>query len=357
MANAVGWIRRHPGILVLLAALLIGQVGQRLAAPYVAEPVRAGEFPVVPASVLAVAMLLAIVAMVARVRLGNQMLASMRARSLSLPAPESLPARYALTDPPRRAVAGTLALVDVVLLLLILSTLRDPVLAIAGDYVTPQQSETVFVAVLVLLSLVALVKLYRTGGPVLLLLLWWGLDRVVPTAGFLGARPSVAPALAGASRQQLPAARQATSEAPTEHTPASRGEPTYAPTVVAGNDTPYEPTVVAERETTYEPTVVAGRETTFEPTVVAADAGRHDATIVAPLVGGLEPKSMPEALRDAREDITIMAPLAPHAPTPTPAAEVDIRHDGTVIVPQPARREADTPPSPEGAPAARPANL
>jgi hypothetical protein len=329
MANAVGWIRRHPGILVLLAALLIGQVGQRLAAPYVAESVRAGAFPVVATSVLGVAVLLAVVVIVVRVRLGNQILAGMRARSLSLPAPESLPARYALTDPPRRAVAGTLALVDIVLLLLILSTLRDPALAIAGEYVTPQQAETAFVAALVVLSLVALVKLYRTGGPVLVLLLWWGLDHVVPTAGFLGGRPSLAPALAPPGRQELGAARQATGEAPTERAPASEGDATYPAT--------YPPTVVAGKDTQNEPTVVAGRQTTYEPTVVAADAGRHDATIVAPL-GGLEPTIQPEA----REDMTIIAPLASHAPPP--AAEVDLRHDGTLIVPPPARREAETPP-------------
>jgi hypothetical protein len=311
MANAAGWIRRHPGMLVLLAALLIGQVGQRLAAPYVAEPVRADELPVVAASVLAVAVLLAIVVVVVRVRLGTQMLAGMRARSLSLPAPESLPARYAVDDPPRQAVAGTMALVDIVLLLLILSTLRGPVLALVGDFLTPEQAEMVFVAVLVLLSLVALVKLYRTGGPVLVLLLWWGLDRVVPTAGFLGARPSVAPALARPGRQQLPA----------------------APTVVASKDTPYAPTVVA------------GQPTTYEPTVVAPDAGRPDATIVAPL-GRLEPTSLPQAPGDAREDMTIIAPLAPHAPPPkSTSTEVDIHHDATVIVPPSARRDADTPAS------------
>ncbi len=115
------------GILVLLVALVIGQLVQSLSRPYVEEPVRVGELPVVAVSALAVAALLAIVVVVVRVQLGNQLLSGVRARSLSLPAPESLPARYALADPQRRAVAGTLALVDVALLLLVQSTLRTPV--------------------------------------------------------------------------------------------------------------------------------------------------------------------------------------------------------------------------------------
>jgi len=86
-------------------------------------------------------------------------------------------------------VSGLLAMLDLALLLLVQSTLRQPAVVIASMYVTRVIADTAFVGLVVLLSLLVLVKLYRAGGPVVALLLWWGLDRVVPTAGFLGAKP------------------------------------------------------------------------------------------------------------------------------------------------------------------------
>src|SRR5262245_59720409 len=126
MSIAVGWVRRHPGILVLLAALVVGQMVQAVSRPYIEKSVRAGEFPVLAASVLGLAVVLAVVVIVVRVQLGNQLVSGARSVALSLPAPESLPPRYALADPPRRAVLGLLALIDVALLLLLQSTLRTP---------------------------------------------------------------------------------------------------------------------------------------------------------------------------------------------------------------------------------------
>jgi hypothetical protein len=317
MATAVDWIRRHPGILILLVALVIGQLVQIFSRPYVEAPVRAGQFPVVAASVLAVALLLAIVVIVLRVRLGNQMLSGVRASSLSLPAPESLPARYAITDPQRRAVAGTLALIDVALLLLLQSTLRTPVLSIADDYVDRARANAVYVVLIVLVSLILLVKLYRTGGPVLVLMLWWGLDRLVPTAGFLGAHPSTPAVAASPSRPVLPPARTDTSNEPTERTPATRGA------------------------VDAEPTEVSAHGGTYEPTVRSGDMGRYEsgATIVAPLAGLDATVVRTEAPRDPRQDMTIIAPLAPHAAPPAhdaePQPEPDTRREGTVIVPPP----------------------
>ncbi len=282
MANALGWVRRHPWIPVLLVALVVGQLVQGLSRPYIERSVASGEFPVVAASVLAVALVLALLVVVGRVQFGNQLLRGVRDGALSLRAPESLPSRYMIADPSRRAVASVLALIDVGLLLLLQSTVRAPLLSLADDYVDRTRANTVYVGVVVLLSLIVLVKLWRAGGPVLVLLLWWGLDRVVPTAGFLGARPNAAPA----SRGSLPAARRDTSDEPTERAPAS-GEAT----VVASD---------AERQN-------SERQDSERQDAVRQDAVRQDATIVAPLDATL-------LARDTRQDTTIVAPLPGHAP-------------------------------------------
>jgi hypothetical protein len=262
-------------MLVLLAALVVGQLVQGVSRPYVEKSVRAGEFPVLAASVLGVVLLLAIVVIVMRVQLGNQMLGGARSGALRWPTPESLPARYALADPSRRAVLGVLALIDVALLLLLQSTLRTPALSIADDYLSRPQATTAYVVVVVCVSLLVLLKTWRTGGPVLVLLLWWGLDRLVPTAGFLGAPPSALPA----ARHGLPAGKRDTSDEVTERAPATAAA--------------YEPTVVAHTD---EPTVLAG---------TSNDAGRLDATIVAPL----DPTLL---AHDTRQDMTIVAPLLGH---------------------------------------------
>jgi hypothetical protein len=162
---------------VLIAALVVGQILQSVSRPYLERSVPAGQIPIVAATALAGAVALAIVVIVFRVRLGGQILRGVRDRSLRLAGPESLPARYAIADPPGRAVLATLALVDLALLLLIQGTFHTPVLSIADDHVTRQQATVAYVAVVVLVSLLVLLKLYRTGAPVLVLLLWWGLDR------------------------------------------------------------------------------------------------------------------------------------------------------------------------------------
>jgi hypothetical protein len=297
MANALAWLRHHPGIMVLIAALVAGQVLQGVLRARVEESVPRGQFPVVAASVLAVALVLAIVAIVLRVRLGGQMLASVRASTLSLPAPESLPPRYVVADPPRQVVGGMLTLVDIGLLLLIQSTLRAPALSIVDDYLTRPRANLAYVVVIVLVALVLLIKLSRTGGPVLVLLLWWGLDRVVPTAGFLGASPTLRPVPAPA-----PPAR-GTSLEPTVLASEPRHDGTLvAPlTTIRAAATDLEPTVVApetRRDTRHDATIVAplstlhARTSDLEPTVVApAKPQAEDATVVAP-----EPRKEPESL-------------------------------------------------------------
>jgi hypothetical protein len=257
MAKAVGWAGRHPGILVLIAALLAGQVAQSVLRPHVEEsPVAFGQIPVFAVTALGIALALAVLVLVVRVRLGSQMTGA--ARNFSLPRSESLPARYAIADPPRQAVLGALALIDVALVLLVQNTLRAPVLSIADDYVTRAQANVAYVGLVILVSLVVLIRLYRTGAPVLVLLLWCGLDRMVPTAGFLGGHPApaVVPVLV----------------APQPHRDTRHDETVVAPltTLVAPNHQDEaaidpEATIVASATDSLDgPTIITSRRTDTE---------------------------------------------------------------------------------------------
>ena len=159
MANALGWLGRHPWILVLLAALVVGQLVQALSRPYVEASASSNEFPVVAASVLGLALVLALVVVIGRVQAGNRLVNGVRAGTLGLPGARIFcPARYAIADPSRRAVAGVLALIDLGLLLLLQSTVRVPVLSIASDYLDRPRATSVYVVLAVLVSLLVLVE-------------------------------------------------------------------------------------------------------------------------------------------------------------------------------------------------------
>src|SRR5579864_8979581 len=106
MGTALAWIRQHPGFLGLIAAVLVGQLARDVGQPYGEHPQTIGTLPLVPVVILVAALVLAIVIAVLRVQVGHELLAGARSRTLSLPSPESLPARYAVADPPRQIVDG-----------------------------------------------------------------------------------------------------------------------------------------------------------------------------------------------------------------------------------------------------------
>ena len=271
------WIRQHPEFLVLIAVVVVGQVLEKVLRPAVEEPYGASQFPVVPAVVLGLMLLLAIVAVWLRARCGSQVVAAAKTSGVSLPRPASLPSRYVVADPPRQAIGGGLALLDVALVLLIAATLRAPLLAIARHYVPPTWAEVAFVALVLLAVLFVLAKVYRSGGPVLVLILWWGLDRVVPTAGFLATAP-----VAVATRPRTVVTPPPTPAA--EPTVAARqpSQAELAPTVIASQSGEEEPTVVASQTGDQEPTVVAAQHDQ-DTTVVATDHGEDsERTLVAP---------------------------------------------------------------------------
>src|SRR5579859_968008 len=104
MGSTWAWIKQHPEFLILIAVVIVGQALQKVLQASIEQPYGSDQFPVVPAVVLGVMIVLAIVVVWLRVRLGGQLLSA--GARLSLPAPESLPARYKLADPTPRAIGG-----------------------------------------------------------------------------------------------------------------------------------------------------------------------------------------------------------------------------------------------------------
>ncbi len=261
MQSIGAWIKRHPEFLVLIAVVVVGQVLERVLRASAEQPYGSLEFPVLPTLVLGAMAVLGVVVAWLRVRLGGQL--STAGARLRLPAPESLPARYKVADPAQQAIGGSLALLDIALVLLVAATLRAAAVGIAAHYLSRTWAEVGFVVLVLLVTLLVLARLFRTGGPVLVLLLWSGLDRVVPTAGFVSSGPMPVP----------------TRPRTVTVTPLAEAEP--QPTLVTpqSKQVELEPTVVAPqvREGESESTVVA------EATVVSVSNGSpdEDATVVA----------------------------------------------------------------------------
>jgi hypothetical protein len=280
MGTFSDWIRRHPGLLVLLGALIVGQVLQRLVQPSLQDSPLVGQVPVVPAAALGVALVLGLLIVWLRVRLGHQLTSAARERSVSLPESASLPKGYTVRDAPGKIVGGGLGVVDLVLLLAVQSTLRGPVLALSSAYAVPRTwVEVAFVFVVVLVALLLLVKLYRLAGLVLVPVVWWGLDRVVPTAGFLGSRPALASAPTAV----------ASAPAVSASGPVAAASAPVASATVASNAPVVEPTVAAPQgQEDLEPTVAAATRAEAEPTIAAAaaetarTAAEMEPTIAAP---------------------------------------------------------------------------
>jgi hypothetical protein len=341
MGTLSDWIRRHPGWVVLLAALIVGQVVQRLVQPSLQDSPLVGRVPVVPLAALGVAVVLGLLIVWLRVRLGHQLASAARERSLSLPESASLPKGYEVRDPPGQIVGGGLGVVDLVLLLAVQSTLRGPVLALGSAYgVQRTWLEVGFVFVVVLIALLMLVKLYRVAGPVLVPVVWWGLDRVVPTAGFLGSRPALASAPAAA-----PSARAMSAPAPVATAPeagatvASAASAVCAPAVVASATAPEaSPPAAASAPLAGEPVAalasatVAPSASAVEPTVAAVTHSEVEATVAASTTA--QPGETPHA--DPALESTMAAPQA----SASAEAEASLMAQQTVVTRQPVDEDA-----------------
>jgi hypothetical protein len=322
MGTFSNWIRRHPGLLVLLAAVIVGQVLQRLVQPSLQGSPLVGQVPVVPAGALGAAVVLGLVIVWLRVRLGHQLAAAARERNVSLPESASLPKGYEVRDPPGQIVGGGLGVVDLVLLLVVQSTLRGPTLALSSAYFVPRNwVEVGFVAVVVLIALLMLVKLYRTAGPVLVPVAWWGLDRVVPTAGFLGARPALATGVP-ASLPRAPAAVASAPGAVASAQVASGASASGPDAAVASRE--MEPTVAAATRSELEATVAAPTGSGLEPSVAAATRSELEPRVAAPTPAGLGPTVAAATRSDSGPSVSAVtgSQLEPTVAAPAPAGLV-----------------------------------
>ena len=292
MGRVSAWVSGHPALLGLIAGLLVGQVLMRVDQPYIEQYHAFGQIPIVAVIALALGLGLAVIVVWFRVVLGNELARAAGTRELSLPSPRSLPARYAVTDPADKLVGAGLAALDLVLLLLVQATLRGPVVPLSSDYVEPARADTAFVVVVLALVLVLLVKLYRLAGPVLVLLVWWALDRVVPTAGFLTAHPA-------------PAVKPATTRVTTPGATPARAA--SAPPAPQASRPELEPTV-ASAPSEAEATVVASSHSASADATVVSARSEPDATVVTEQADPDASVPAPAPTREVDPEATVVAP-------------------------------------------------
>jgi hypothetical protein len=171
-------------------------------------------------AMVALGLVLAAVLVWARVAVGRDLLAWGTSHLPHAPS-EAVPSRYAVRDAPRLLAFTLLAVLDIGVLLLVQSQLRQPAL-VAGSELAPRALvDGAFVGVVALLALALLAKAYSTLRPLTLYASWTTLDRLVPTAGFLPARAAPA-AIEPKPRTALPEPERV--EAP-EPKPESQREP------------------------------------------------------------------------------------------------------------------------------------
>ena len=166
--------------------------------------------------------------------------------------------------------AALCAVLDLVLILVMQNTVREPLLMLMSAYTSSAWVEAGFVVVVVVLALFVLSHIYRTSKPVSAYLAWSVLDRLVPTAGFL-AGPVPAPALASgrtASRPPSEPSADRTETAPDaeQTTISDRGAAAATP---PATPRPAEEITVRAPEAEPERTAASEKTVVSERTVVA----------------------------------------------------------------------------------------
>jgi hypothetical protein len=236
-----------------------------------------GKPPLLGVFGLAVALVSCVIIVWARLRIGQAMHAWARAWVAGFPVADSIPRRYVIDDRGSRLASALCAVIDVVVLLLMQSTVREPLLLLTSSYTRQASVESAFTLLILVMALVILSGVYRTSKPVLAYLAWSVMDRLVPTAGFLaGGMVPVLPRATTASRPAL----AASSNGPT--TPVSA-----APRQVEHSVSSQDATVVAEQQREApaladEPTVRApSASIDQEATVVAEKPSDPDKTFVS----------------------------------------------------------------------------
>jgi hypothetical protein len=258
----VGWVGHNQSVLNLIGGAFVGLV----VLPVVFSALGrfdariAGRFSVVDLVWLVLAAVAAFAMLRARATL-SIMAASAATRVLAIHPDSGTVLAGAAASAPSTAVdaadrGSTIArgLLDLALLLLIQATLRAPLVGLLSGQVDNALVDGVYVVVVVVLALVILIRLYRSGHPLVEQLTWLALNQIVPTAGFAAtsvsatfttrlatvtSRPTTGPASSPPSAAP-PTPISATAEAPT-----LAADPTVAADALQATLPAPEPTILA----------------------------------------------------------------------------------------------------------------
>ncbi len=277
VSAAGSWVRSQRAGFALVGAVIVGQLSRVLFETLRRNQVlTTGKPPILAVIFLVLALVWLGVIIWARLRVGQELQSWARGWFARFAVADTIPRRYVIEDRGSLLAAALSAVLDLVLILVMQNTVREPLLTLAGVYTSPALVDAAFVILIVVVALFVLSRMYRTSTPVSAYLAWSLMDRLVPTAGFL-AGPAPAPALAAARTGSRPATDRPAPGAATavdaDQTDVSeRRAPAEQPSAAPGMSaevTVRAPAADSERTAVSEKTVVAPKQSEAEATVVA----------------------------------------------------------------------------------------
>jgi hypothetical protein len=278
VSAAGSWVRSQRASFALVGAVILGQLSRVLFETLWRNQVlTTGKPPLLAVIFLVLALVWLGVIIWARLRVGQELRSWARAWFARFAVADTIPRRYVIEDRGSLLAAALCGVLDLVLILVMQNTVREPLLMLAGVYTSPALADAAFVILVVVVALFVLSHMYRASTPVSAYLAWSVMDRLVPTAGFL-AGPAPAPALAATRTGSRPAADQPSPGAATavdaDQTAVSEQralaeQPSAAPSMSA-EVTVRAPAADPEQTAVSERTVVAPNQSEeAEVTVVA----------------------------------------------------------------------------------------
>jgi hypothetical protein len=262
LGGPVVWARQNRHLLRLILAGLVGLLVFPLVfdalAPH--DFLLAGKFSLLDLVWLVLALISVVVLLAERTTVGVELRAA-TTRALSGVAVAGGGATSPAVDLPDTGNRLAQGLFNLVVLLVVQAILRRPLVGLLSGQVAAALVDGVFVGVVVLAALGLFWRLYRVSTPLLRQLVWLGLDRLVPTAGFAG---GPAPA-----EDRTRVATRATHRAPSAAAaaPAASAAATVPAAAEPGSDLP---TVAAAAA---QPTVLEGAATVVAPTATVVAEG------------------------------------------------------------------------------------
>lgn len=333
-AKTTRWQVYLPGVVALVVAIGLGYL-----LPSLLEHGRGfdrglrllgGEVTLVDLAWLAAAFVLCIVAIWGRASIGGLLGPAVRDMLAAAQGDGASSPLAAKRDLPRLGASLVLGLFNLVLLLIVQSLLRPPLVVVGAAYARQSYVDAGLVLFIFLVALLILFRLYSASRPLIEHLVWVGLEQVVPTAGYETRSASPAP--------RRPAAR-ATVSPPTPAPPAAAVEATVAAqgagvgaAAVAAEATvaadPFAATSEAPRagesfataeETVAAPPASAPASEAPQPAqLVVATAGSADATVCA------EAEESPAVVADATvyAEVEVTPSVAVEAASSTEVEEI-----------------------------------